>query len=81
LIWPGLKPGWTHVETRSWLAPRHQRWVGPCQLYPLEAGWELAKWFGGADENQARERIVKEPAGVAPHKQLPSLGRGRQEQK
>jgi hypothetical protein len=81
LIWPGLLPGWTHVEPRSWLVPRHLGWVGPCKPHPLEPGWELAKWFSVVEENQALERVVKEPAGVAPHKPLPSLARGRQEQK
>ncbi|HTC62630.1 MAG TPA: hypothetical protein VK709_07285 [Candidatus Saccharimonadales bacterium] len=41
-------------------------WVSPPKLHKLEPGWEIAEWFCVVDEDNAYDKVVRKPAGVAP---------------
>ncbi len=41
-------------------------WISPPKLHKLEPGWEIAEWFCVLDEDNAYDKVVRKPAGVAP---------------
>jgi hypothetical protein len=45
-----------------------KQWVSPPKLHKLEPGWEIAEWFCVLDEDNAYDKVVRKPAGVAPVK-------------